>query len=344
MLRPDVSAPTHDTSAQAATERAAEADWRVSSGSAAVLGLRPLRLDAAPTTAYLMLGERCARNCAFCTQARTSRADAALLSRVSWPAFRAPDVARAVAEAYVRGAIGRACLQVTVGPGSLERAQRAVAELAAHAAVPVCVSAVPRDEADVAALLGAGAERVTIALDAASECIYRAAKGGDWGATWALLEACARRFKGRIGTHLIVGLGETEAEMAGQMQRCADLGITIGLFAFTPVAGTALEGRAAPGLGQYRRMQAARWLIDHGLTRAAQFHYDTQDEHLCDYGLAPERLRALLADGVAFRTAGCADCNRPYYNERPGGARYNYPRPLTPQEAADEVASWLATL
>ncbi len=48
---------------------------------------RVVRMDAPPTTAYQMLGERCSRNCAFCTQARESRADAGALSRVSWPAF-----------------------------------------------------------------------------------------------------------------------------------------------------------------------------------------------------------------------------------------------------------------
>jgi biotin synthase len=40
-----------------------------------------------------------------------------------------------------------------------------------------------------------------------------------------------------------------------------------------------------------------------------------------------------LADGDAFRTSGCPDCNRPFYNERPGGPMYNYARPLTLEEA-----------
>jgi biotin synthase-related radical SAM superfamily protein len=37
-------------------------------------------------------------------------------------------------------------------------------------------------------------------------------------------------------------------------------------------------------------------------------------------------------EGEAFETSGCADCNRPYYNEQPGGPLYNYPRPLTSEE------------
>lgn len=40
---------------------AEEAYWRVSLGSAGVLGLREVRMDTPPTAAYLMLGERCSR-------------------------------------------------------------------------------------------------------------------------------------------------------------------------------------------------------------------------------------------------------------------------------------------
>jgi biotin synthase-related radical SAM superfamily protein len=48
-------------------------------------------------------------------------------------------------------------------------------------------------------------------------------------------------------------------------------------------------------------------------------------------------LAETLADGVAFQTSGCPDCNRPFYNERPGGPLYNYPRPLTPAEVSRAV-------
>ncbi len=311
--------------------------WRVSSGSAAVLGLRNIHMDAAPTTAYLMLGERCNRDCAFCTQARSSQAGAEALSRVTWPAFPADVTADAVAEAFRQGKIARACFQVTVSPDYLEMTRRAVTALAERCDIPICTSILPRDVDDVAMLLEAGAERVTIALDAACERIYQPVKGGSWARTLSLLETCARRFPGHIGTHLIVGLGETEQEMVARFQELVDWGVTIGLFAFTPVAGTALAHRPPPPLGQYRRMQAARWLIVHGLAHAAHFRYDKDDGRLTDFGMTTMRLIELLADGEAFRTAGCPACNRPYYNERPGGVPYNYPRPLTPEEAEREI-------
>jgi len=48
-------------------------------------------------------------------------------------------------------------------------------------------------------------------------------------------------------------------------------------------------------------------------------------------------VRVLLSSGEAFRTSGCKGCNRPFYNERPSGPMYNYPRPLTPDEAAEAL-------
>ena len=64
----------------------------VSLGTAAVLGLARTAMAAAPTTAYLMLGGRCLMNCAFCTQARESRAGALNLSRVTWPEVELQEV------------------------------------------------------------------------------------------------------------------------------------------------------------------------------------------------------------------------------------------------------------
>lgn len=319
------------------------AQWRVSSGSAAVLGLRPLAMDAAPTTAYLMVGERCRRNCAFCAQARESHAPVEALSRVTWPVFDAHHVAQAVARAYSKGQIARACFQVTARDGALEAVEEAVGALAAETTAPICVSAVPRNLGDVADLLKLGAERVTMALDAATPELYRRVKGGSWERTWELLLTSAARYPGRIGTHLIVGLGEAEADMARLMQRLADARITIGLFAFTPVPGTAMAEVEPPALECYRRVQAARWLMVQGRVRAEGFAFDG-DGRLRSYGLDECALRAALEGGEAFRTAGCPGCNRPYYNERPGGVMYNYARPLTAAEAEREVGLLVASL
>jgi len=311
---------------------------RASAGTLAVVrGRRPDARpggDALPTTAYLLVGERCSRDCGFCPQARRARARGDLLARVNWPKADGERFWTGLARAVSDGQIRRVCLQLTVAPGVLEEARAAVSEVRRRLpGVPVCVSAACRSLAEVERILGWGADRVTLAVDAASPAAYRMVKGGSLERRLDFIARAARRFPGRIGTHLIAGLGETEEEMVGLMQVMTDLDVTVALFAFTPVEGTGLEDREPPDLRSYRRLQAARHLVVRGLVRAEEMAFDAQGR-IRSYGLPWERVRQALAGGQAFQTSGCPDCNRPYYNERPSGDLFNYPRPLSEEEKA----------
>jgi biotin synthase-related radical SAM superfamily protein len=303
---------------------------KVSIGTAAVLGLADVPMTVAPTTAYLMLGERCLMNCAFCAQARESQADTLYLSRVTWPEYALDAIVDRLAEAAARGSIRRACLQVTVTADSFERSLVILRAVKASSDVPFDVAILPHDQDQVRQLLEAGADHIGFGLDAASKEVFRQVKGGDWARSLALIQQAARAFPGRVALHLIVGLGETEQQMAERVQWAHDRGATVGLFAFTPVRGTHLAHLAPPPLPIYRRMQAARWLIVHDQARAEAMAFDAQGRLV---GLGA----SLPATGEAFRTSGCPDCNRPFYNEHPGGPLYNYPRPLTAEEAARAI-------
>lgn len=46
-------------------------------------------------------------------------------------------------------------------------------------------------------------------------------------------------------------------------------------------------------------------------------------------------LRKVINMGTAFMASGCPGCNRPYYNERPGGPLFNYPRRPSEKELAE---------
>jgi biotin synthase len=143
-----------------------------------------------------------------------------------------------------------------------------------------------------------------------------------------------------VAVHLVVGLGETEREMAERIEWAHRAGVSVSLFSFTPVRGTALAHRRPPPLAVYRRMQAARWLIVNGGTGLDELAFD-KDGRLTSLGFLttePSGCAALLADGTAFCTSGCPGCNRPFYNERPGGPMYNYPRPLEPEESYRAVS------
>ena len=315
----------------------------VSAGTAGVVGLNPIRQTDAPTTAYLMVGERCSYDCAFCTQARHSTARAHFLARVAWPPYALEDTLQAIQRSFAQGDIVRCCLQVTAAPGYLSQALTLVRELHMRSPIPICVSITLSELDAVQALLDQGAERVTLALDAACERVYRGAKGDDWSRRLALLYAAAHLFPGHVGTHLIVGLGETEQEMVTTIQGMVDRRVTVGLFSFTPVAGTMWAKRLPPALPSYRRIQAARHLLLMGACRAADFSFSPSGEIL-SYGLDLAQLRGLLGDGRAFRTAGCPGCNRPYYNECPGKAMYNYPRPLSAAESEGAISAVIAGL
>ncbi|MEW6523107.1 MAG: radical SAM protein [Bacillota bacterium] len=302
---------------------------RLSAGTAAVAGLARARLDEVPTTAYVLAGDKCTASCGFCPQSRCAESRPGFLSRVSWPAFTVDQAVPALAQAAAAGRFRRVCVQLVQGGDGASACLELIRALRARVEVPVAVSAAPLSEDCVLAWLEAGADRVGLPLDAACERVYARVKQASWSRALAVVEAAAGRFPGQVSTHLIVGLGETEEEAVGFLGHMAGYGVTVGLFAFTPVRGTPLEDQSPPPVDVYRRVQVARFLLDR---KVPGVKFAFLEGRLAGWGLSGSVLKQLLADGEAFRTTGCADCNRPYYNERPGGVVFNYPRPLRPVE------------
>jgi len=146
-----------------------------------------------------------------------------------------------------------------------------------------------------------------------------------------LKEAIAVFGKGSVSTHVIIGLGETEKDAAKVIQRCVDMGVLPGLFAFTPIRGTTLENNSPPKLESYRRLQLARYLISQTISRIEDMQFDVEGK-ITEYGLSKEVLDPIIESGLPFQTSGCPDCNRPYYNEKPSGPIYNYPKKLKNEE------------
>jgi biotin synthase len=187
----------------------------------------------------------------------------------------------------------------------------------------------------------AGIDRISIPLDAATEEIFDRVKGRLAGGSYVwnkqreALEEAVRIFgRGFVGTHLIVGLGEEEREMVQTIQWCVDLGVYPGLFSFTSIPGTALENQPQLSLRCYRRIQLAHYLITHGKTRYESMGF-SEDGRIVDLDISKELLRRVIRTGSPFATSGCPNCNRPYYNERPGGPIYNYPKQPSPEEIAE---------
>lgn len=72
----------------------------------------------------------------------------------------------------------------------------------------------------------------------------------------------------------------------------------------------------------------ARFLIYNDLRPDIRFD---EEGRLIGFGYGQEELMQKVRPS-AFQTSGCPGCNRPFYNERPGGALYNYPYVPTREE------------
>jgi biotin synthase-related radical SAM superfamily protein len=315
---------------------------RVSAGSAVILGLANGKLDAKPTTAYLMTYKtgKCTANCGFCPQARSSISRAELLSRVSWPAFSTKSVLKGIEKAVNDGKTRRVCIQALNYPNVIPHLVALVKATKQHADVPVSISCQPLNEENVRRLAGAGVDRIGIPIDAATEELFDEVKGSAAGGPYRwedqfrqLREALEVFGKGKVTTHLIVGLGETEKEAIRIIQECVDMNVLPALFAFTPIRGTALENNPQPRVESYRRVQLARYLIINGKTRYESMHFDA-DGRTAVFSVAKEALKRIVESGEPFLTSGCPDCNRPFYNEKPSGPMYNFPRAVRTEEIA----------
>lgn len=305
---------------------------RVAFGTGVLLGLWRGRLAVAPTTAHMLTyyESRCSANCKFCPQARGSTADLKMLSRVIWPRWELEKVLAGLKENSNK--FERVCIQAVNYPNVVDDLCELVTRVRNACGFPISVSCQPLTKQDAKRLAESGAERVSVALDAVTPETFERIKGG--GYTWQThleaLEHARAIFGNRVSTHLIVGLGEGERDMVERIQLLHDRGITVALFAFTPIAGTPLSDHPQPDVASYRRIQLARFLIVNNLSRAERIRFE--GERIVDFGIEQNVLSETIESGTPFRTSGCPGCNRPFYNESPRGPIYNYPKKLSSQD------------
>lgn len=295
---------------------------RVSYGTAVVLGFKSGKMLAKPTTAYFMTyyEGRCLNNCAFCVQARESRADVEKLSRVTWPAFELEEVVTKIKDSK----FARICLQTIDYPNLKEDVLR-ILEAFYPSNLPVSLSITPVDKDSLREFQRLGVDYIGVGVDAASERVYSKVKDSmySWEEMWQFADAVVDVFgEGGAFVHLIFGLGESEEEFLQAVQRAYDSKAKVSIFAFTPVKGTRLEGRTPPDPDRYRLMQIGVYLIENKIARVEEFRFD--NGRLVDFGLSKEELLKVLDESV-FMTHGCPGCNRPYYNEKPRKEPYNFP-------------------
>jgi len=308
---------------------------RVALGTGVLLGFCKAKLEVAPTTAHLLtyFEGKCLANCKFCPQARESFSDQKMLSRVEWPKLELEGVIESL-RTRDHG-FKRICVQTVNYAGIVEDLLEIVSRIKWACDLPISLACHPLSSQDIKRLADAGAERIGVALDAATPELFEAIKGKgansfySWRIHLRALEE-VKKIVGKATTHLVAGLGESEEEMIRTIQFLQDREITVGLFAFTPIKGTPLAKNSSPDISAYRRIQLARYLIAKGFSRAEKMKFE--NGRVISFGVDENTLELAVSSGAPFMTSGCPGCNRPFYNESPRGPIYNFPRKPTEDE------------
>jgi biotin synthase-related radical SAM superfamily protein len=311
---------------------------RVSMGTLRVLGLELLETEADPTTAYLQTyyPGRCKADCGFCAQARSSCASSENIARGWYPERDTKEIVVRLGKAYKHNLLKRACIQTMNYENMLDDLSYLIKEIRKESDIPISVSVFPLEREQLQQIKKAGANNLVIPLDACTQKIFDAIKGEKAGCDYrwnthlaGLSEAVSIYGKQGVGTHLIIGLGETEEEAVSTIQMLAYMGVHTALFAYTPIEGVKIK-RKPPEIGPYRRIQLATHLIANRLSDCAKM--DFFEGKIIDYGITDEMEGAIIESGEPFMTMGCEDCNRPFSTESPAGIIYNYPRKPTEKE------------
>lgn len=283
--------------------------------------------------------ENCVANCSYCgvsRERRVAREDTTFI-RVKWPIYHVDALIERTNA--VKHQMRRLCVGMLANRQSFEDSLTVVRKF--HEKTNLLISglitaSLIRSREQLQMIRDAGADRVDIAIDAATEELFdrhrgRPVKGPHrWDHFWWVTEEATHVFEpGTVGIHLVAGLGETEQELLGACQRAQDLGVVTHLFSFNPEPSTLLGDHPQPPFGHYRRCQLGRYLINELGLHLHHFRFNRSGQ-VVDFGVDEAVLDRIVSSGRPFMTSGCPDetgetaCNRPYGNGRPSEKIRNF--------------------
>ena len=296
---------------------------RASMGTLGVLGLELVQMDTPPTTAYLQIytEKRCLANCQFCAQASGSSADLTHIARGMYIPYDLEAVVGRLRMAYERGYLVRACIQTALYDTWWEDTIYIIKRIREESLIPISLSVFPLNKINYEDLKKIGVNELVIPLDACTPELFDKIKGKMTGGPYSWerhiegIKTASRIFE-KVGTHLIIGLGESSEDAIKIISDLWDNNVNTALFAYTHIPGTqmrAADRMESEIIRHYRTVQIARHLIVE--KHASYSDMKFKEGMLIDYGANEEILLNIIDDGKAFQTSGCSGCNRPMANE-----------------------------
>ncbi len=323
---------------------------KVSLASAIALRFRSGRFyrDARPFCINLLLDypEDCLSNCSYCGLARSrprNNGDKSFI-RVDWPVLKTSDVIERL-ERY-RSGIRRVCISMVTHRNAVADTYCIAKEIARIHPIPVSILITPgiMNREDLVRLREAGVDTIGIGMDAASERVFELTRGKKtngglkWDRYWKLLEDAVSVFgRYRISCHIMVGIGETDHELAEVFSRIRVSGALAHLFSFYPEPDSRMSKRKRPSLRRFRRIQLVRYMIENEIMDEKQMSCDERgniDKLLINNDI----INNIVESGRPFIAGGCEGkdgeigCNRPFGSYRPGESFRDFPFQPEPED------------
>lgn len=302
-------------------------------GTLGVLGLELIQMDTPPTAAYLQIftEKRCRANCLFCAQASGSGADMTHIARGIYIPVDLDAVVMRLKIAFERGYLARACIQTSLYDTWWQETVYLIKRIRDESQIPISLSVFPLSSRRYGELKKLGVNELVIPLDAATPELFERIKGKSAGGPYSWethmdgIRRAARVFE-KVGTHLIIGLGESDEDAIRVIAELWKSKANPALFSYTYIPGAQHIIHEATEEGiikHFRTVQLARHLIVEEIADYSDMRFE--NGVLIDFGVGSDAIFKIIEDGAAFQTSGCSDCNRPMANET-FSKIYNFPR------------------
>jgi biotin synthase len=294
------------------------------------------------STLYLMqhLADGCHANCAYCVQSNESTAARKKSTLVEYKLLKSPVemVGRSIHLAEKKG-LERICIQTVYNKHTADNLLDLVKALRSMSDIPITACCIPISESSMKALKSAGLDMIFLNYETATPELFNEIRGKKrkspyrWNKITEAIDHALEIFGDhKVGSHLQIGLGESQKEALSLIQKMMDQKALTSLLAFRPLSGTAMENYQRSSHVNFHLIQLGSYLIQNKLRRIEDMTFDAAGD-VCSFGIHGDELLGIIRSGAPFKNrGGCPGCNRIYYETSPGERLYSFPRDPEPDE------------